>query len=497
MRRAAFRYFEQEGMKWHVSTTQNTRFRYGAIPRVERVDCSNCHTSNQFPMPFYCCLGILAVPSLHLYSTMSQEHVLASLPWGMVAEFVTFDDMLNARLMCHSICEGIGDSLSSEFCAQYLSKCLTARNMYFIPRLSDWKESATQLGTEELFLSETNLYFDKLLRVLRVLKWLPKSMAVAFNGKYGRHCLPLKWDEDENRATLQTFSPCRRGKSNCPTCRLKLRVLPLKEGDQEGLLAGTGRSLTRPSTDVHDYLEIHNKQGRQLDLHYYAPKCIPNLPNDLICPQCKVSDRRTLVLSEFSYKGEHGNVGDRPNRVVLSWTPRFDDSDDDEEEEIGCSSQEDEENPPPSPKRQKTESCGSTASHFPPRFDDMAIPIRIRPIALKPDCKFTTSIHCANCQEFGVFAPAGVCWNQSFRCANRKLQLPERLVGGALVRQKCSSKDCNLPISCPSCAHNRVHESYSTENRKPLPVTRQSHCGSCRQTFCDNDAWLSTNCHHS
>jgi hypothetical protein len=438
--------------------------------------------------------SIIRYPSpsyLLLHSPMSQEDVFYSWPWETIAGFCTFDEILNARLVCHSFCEGIGDGLSSEFCAQYLSYCLTERNIYFIPRLSDWKKTATQLDTEELFVSETRLYLDKLLRVLRVLKYLPKSMAVAFNGKYGRHCLPLTWDEQEQKATIQTFSPCPRGKSSCPTCRLKLKVEPMAGEDEEASVATTRRTPIMPTNDVHDYLEIHNKQGRQIDLHCYSSKCIPNLPGDLICPQCKVCDRRTLVLSEFSYKSEPGSVGGRPNCVVLSWTPRIDDDDGDD------GSSHEEAQGPPTRKRQKTEQVENSAPSVATMFDDMAIPTRVHPIAFKPDCKFTTSIHCTNCQKFGIFAPAGVCWNRIFCCAERKRQLPDKLMGGVLVRQKCSREDCNLPISCPQCAHNSVHGSYEDEREQSLPLTRQSHCDSCQITFCDNDAWMSTICHHS
>jgi len=133
---------------------------------------------------------------------------------------------------------------------------------------------------------------------------------------------------------------------------------------------------------------------------------------------------------------------------------------------------------------------------FPPMVEDMAIPIRSHPISLQRDTKFVISIHCTKCREFGIFAPAGVCWNQSFCCAERGRTIGDKTIGGVLVRQKCSSPECNSPVSCPQCAHSRIHEGYQDNNGESSPVIRVSHCDNCRLTFCDEDAWLSNICHH-
>eukprot|EP00980_Cylindrotheca_fusiformis_P030563 scaffold25036_cov166-Cylindrotheca_fusiformis.AAC.2 len=447
----------------------------------------------------------------------SKEELIDSLCWETIAPFCTLDQVLNARLVCRSFCKGIGNGLSLKVCADYLSQYLQERNIYFIPRLKDWDSSATQaLDTDEV--SSDDFRLDKLLHVLRVMKYLPKSMVVAFNATYGRHCLPVQWDETEEYPMYQTYDQCERGGSNCPTCRLKPKV-------QDGY------SSYRPMNDVHDYAVAPNKRRQLLDLHEYAPICIPNLPNDLICPHCRVADRRTLVLSEFSYKSEHAA---QPNRVRLSFTPSddvYDDDDDyyneggfgnlayrtnrilltnrglryanqpdsdDDEDSFGSSSEEEEQ---PAPKRQKS-GARAPARHrpgfrFAPKFDDMAIPTRRRPIQLKSHCKFAISIHCTNCQEFGIFAPAGVCWNRDFCCAYRKGEASETtLVGGALVRQRCSAKDCDLPIACPHCAQGSFLEQYEVTQDMQDGVTRPSHCATCNLTYCDRHADLSTSCNH-
>eukprot|EP00980_Cylindrotheca_fusiformis_P030564 scaffold25036_cov166-Cylindrotheca_fusiformis.AAC.3 len=397
-----------------------------------------------------------------------EEELIDSLPWKAITPFCTLDQVLNARLVRRSLCEVIGNGLSPQECADYLSHFLVQRNIFFIPHLQHWKESATQEVDAQMFGTANDLHLDKLLRVFRVMKHLPESMAVAFSGKHGRHCLPLKWDEEEKRAKIHTYAPCRRGKSNCASCRLKLKV---RESE----------SSFRPTNNVYDGIEAYDKQQRQIDLHEYSSKCIPNLPNDLICPQCKVGDRRTLVLSEFSYKSDvHSR---RPDCVLLSFTPSFRSSEKEEQ---------------PAPKRQKTaeRAANPGASLFPPRYDDMAIPTRLYPLELKPDCKFAMSIHCTNCQEFGIFAPAAVCWNQDFCCAFRRTQpLDATMVGGTMTRKKCSVNDCNRPTCCPQCAHDSSHHAY--EDDRAQVVLRTYHCCSCNQTYCDADAWLSTTCHHS
>jgi hypothetical protein len=398
-----------------------------------------------------------------------------SLPWEIITRFLNFDEILKVRVVSQAFRQCIEDCLSSDFCSRSLFRFLEERNIYLVSGdLENFMTLATQSDEiDDFFLTETSNYFNKLLLILRVLRYLPKSVVVAFNGKYGRHCIPIQWDDQEKDAILQSFSPCER--EQCPTCSLKL--------PSQSPIHSTY------TNNIYDYLEFHNKRG-VVDLHQYVPKCIPNLPADLRCPNCLVTNQRTLILSEFSYKSESGGATDRPSHTLLTWTPKIDadvESSSDSGEQVT--------------KRQKVEfEERYTRNPFPPMFDDMAVPVRTQPLRLKSDCKFAISIHCSSCQKFQVFAPSAVCWNNAFRCEERGKQHGygkyHTIVGGVLVRQQCSSPDCLRPVSCPHCAHNISHRGYDDEEQD-YTVIRKSNCASCNLTFCDEHAWLSTICHHS
>ena len=188
----------------------------------------------------------------------------------------------------------------------------------------------------------------------------------------------------------------------------------------------------------------------------------------------------------------------------------------------------------------------------PPLYCDMAIPHRASPLPYKRDNKHALSIHCSSCNEFGILAPASVCWDQSFPCHQRGLYLSDQqqqdgsaekakdesrpkttpksalqinengfdesiddgsqhqidptMIGGILVRTRCSAAGCERPILCGQCHHAIWHEPYgnggtnwmgvSQSNLASPTIRHSSHCPSCRETYCHEHAWLCTICHH-
>lgn len=358
---------------------------------------------------------------------------MISLPWEMILGFCTLDEILSVRSVSKDLSAVVTSAISSDYCSHFLQEYLKKQNVYYIPHLRHWKTSATQDELQGIFSKEESkdLYLKRLLGVLRVIKYLPMSTVVAFDANLGRHCLPVRWNATTNNSEVVTFaSPSQRnaGRASCP---------PRK-----------GEPLTSPKTptnNIYNHLELQSENGHPIDLQSYSSTCVPSMPDDLICPACREAEYRTLVLSEFSYRCEPGSVDERPNRVQLSWTPLIE----------GCIG---------NIKKKRRVEIEDSSNSFPPMMEDMAIPIRSHPLPLQRDCKFAISIHCTKCKEFGVFGPAAVCWSQSFCCAERGRTIGEKTLGGVLVRQRCSCAQCYRPVSCPQCAHTRMHEGYQDSN---------------------------------
>jgi hypothetical protein len=422
---------------------------------------------------------------------MSAEvDLFAGLPWAVITEYASVQEVLQARLVCRDWCLAVTESVGLDWCAQHLSQCLRDRNLYLLTNTnSEWKTSVTQTNVTDLLVVQANSSstscLDQWLRVLRVMKHLPASIAVAFSAKYGRHCVPMTWDDQTKTSAILNYSKCQT--PNCPTCQLK----------------PPARKEKTKNDSIDHHLELHNKRG-PIDLTHYAPKCIPNIPSDLTCPHCRTRDRRTLVLSEFSYQSAPAAATDRPNNVQLTWTPRQDDETDGElisEEEEDSSNYKDHTTlSPPAAKRSKLESVAdedfsTPSSSFPPSqvYDDMAIPIRHEPIRLKSDSKHAMSMHCVQCQKFAILAPAGVCLDREIVCPERGRHLDDStILGGVLVRTQCTLPDCHKPIGCSQCAHHTWHDAYDGGER----IRRLSHCDTCKQVYCDEHAWISIVCHH-
>jgi len=313
---------------------------------------------------------------------------------------------------------------------------------------------------------------DELLRFMRVLKYLPKCVAVCYNGKYGRHCQVVDVTTTYRRHRIPTRdSPyfttyalaeplprCRRGKKNgCPTCQMRI---PSVENTASGSSGGIGtdddgdddvreenasddddelehnaaedenggddgeEEASRTSDlevgpNIDDYFRIELAGGeRRLVLDTYYASCVPNLPSHLVCPRCRVRDRRTLLLSEFSYRSEPGTDRADPRVAPLTFTPAELLEDDDLDSEADDNEEDGAEiehgGSPARCRKRKREAASSPSEPFPPRqYFDAFIPREEDPaepeefIPPPPsDCKWAVSIHCVSCRDFGVIAPA-------------------------------------------------------------------------------------------
>lgn len=312
---------------------------------------------------------------------------------------------------------------------------------------------------------------------INLRKYLPMEVAVAFNGKYGRHCIPLEFSPETGQAEPRLFPACAKGK--CSTCKLRIP------------------EDTDPDAKIHAYIHIPNKHGNPLDLTRFYNKCVPNLPPDLICPSCRCTDRRTLVLSTLSYPS---NATSGQN-TLLTYTPR--DKDEAEAENSDDTETEDEEQEEPQPKKQRLVGPDESFA-FPVIHEDLSLPTKWKPLERTNGVKHAIAIHCVSCQQFGVLAPAGPCCDARFPCHERTRQVMEgkhvATIGGVFVRRKCSNQDCLHPISCEACSRevdHPVHDRDSAEGADvPPTVAHKTRCQACNLRHCNECAWLSTICHH-
>jgi hypothetical protein len=155
---------------------------------------------------------------------------------------------------------------------------------------------------------------------------------------------------------------------------------------------------------------------KRLRLDVYHNKCIPNLPSDLVCPVCRVIDRRTLMLTEISYVTEPGTerrfgVGrmqqGRPLVQAeidsLTFTPAAARrSPEGENEGIG--------------EPITTRSDRELVESFPPRYGEPFLYNHVNHRDREADMnrKHAISIHCEGCGSFGVLAPAAVRYDSPF-----------------------------------------------------------------------------------
>ena len=478
---------------------------------------------------FYSANVISTIRMSSPYSPQEKEQELASLlPWGIIAESLELQEVLQTRLTCHSLCEALAEQVSPVTCSRHIARVLVQRNLYVIPNVLlslDWVTETTRDSEEAIVhmlmlasasAEEGGGALDSLLRMIKVMKYLPKQAAVAFNGKHGRHLLPLQWDEEKKCSNFLSHEPCQR--KSCVTCKFRIPVnraaAAATSDDDDG--------RRRNNNNIDDHLEFRKPKG-PIDLHSYHTTCVPNLPRDLHCPMCRTTDQRTLVLSEVAYRSDSRPVN-RPDKVLLTWTPHQEQaangnssSDDDDDDDNDDDDDDDDasdhsfvvvRHDEPSPKRRKTDKDDQVLL-FPPLYDDMAIPSTTQPIRLKADCKHAISIHCSHCGEFGVIGPAAVCWNPDFPCHERGHNLSsdkyQTVVGGVLVRSKCSSTstssssssasspgddNCQRSTLCESCTRGgstttMIHSAY-LEDTRGSTVLFSGMCHHCHEPFCSD-----------
>jgi hypothetical protein len=431
-------------------------------------------------------------------TSASPQELASLLPWGIIAESLDLEEVLQTRLTCHSLCEALAEHVSPSTCSRYLAMLLEQRNLFVIPDVNYWVTETARESEATVQLFSTAAALDSLLRMIKVMKYLPKQAAVAFNGKHGRHLRPLRWDEETKATNLFSHEPCQR--KPCVTCKFRIPVR-----------TATSSSAGRRN-NIDDHLEFRKRKA-PLDLHSYHTTCVPNLPRDVHCPMCRTTDQRTLVLSEVAYRSDSRPVN-RPDHVLLTWTPHEDqvanensfydddiESDDEPSDNSVVVVRRDDDDEPSS-KRHKIESDDDDDDDddgdeepvsFPPLYDDMAIPSTTNPIRLRADCKHAISIHCSHCGEFGVVGPAAVCWNPEFPCHERGHNLSDSyqtVLGGVLVRSQCSNStspggNCQRSTLCESCTRGpTIHSAYLEDTRGTSLLSGMCHL--CHEPFCSD-----------
>jgi hypothetical protein len=448
----------------------------------------------------------------------------SSLPWEVIGSYLQLNDVLNLRLTSTSLTRTLSETISPSTCARYLAGILHPQHFYVCSDTRQWKTTSSNDSEllEQLFINKKNTSssfpLDQLLKICRLLQNIPQQAAIGYNGKYGRYILPMNPKNGEPKK----FSKCTR--QNCTSCKVvKPPLLGQRDFDTE-------TSLTFRLT-VDSFVEITNAQGMPLDLHIFTEgKCIPNLPPDLCCPQCCITDRRTLLLSSMSYQSDTPSANHQQQLPTL--TPKLfdddfdcDESDDDLDE--GIHSNDDDDHPSDEDvddpqaqertaarRRRQQQQNGANKrqklSHhhfldnFPPLYNDHGIPLRQRAIPYDADCKHALALHCTHC-HFGILAPATPCFsgNNRFPCYLLGRQLTDKygtIVGGMLVRSRCSVQDCDSATLCGACQSSNQHAPYGTHptdnHNETDTVQFSSHCSTCHQSYCTEHAWHSTVCHH-
>jgi hypothetical protein len=408
-----------------------------------------------------------------------QDAIIIGLPWELIAEFLTLTEILTTRLVSRSVISWVHD-LSPQTCGAMLEQALKSRNMHLVPRGS-WEDAVQdQQGIADMLIRDNIQHsspLDITLRCFRVLKSIPMEVAVAFNGEYGRHCIPLEYNVDKHITEFKLQKACSRRK--CKTCQL---FIPACED---------------PDTTINKYLTVPDKHGKKIDLTRFYNKCVPNLPPDLICPSCRCSDKRTLVLSVLSYPSNSATT----KSTLLTYTPL---------QQEGTTTHgkietgDNEEEPVPPRKRPRIASPKQSFA-FPPICNDLSIPTRRAPLEQDSNIKHAIAIHCVSCTKFGVVAPAGPCLNERFPCHERaRLVTVGRhatTIGGIYVRRKCSNQRCLQAVSCETCSREVWHLAYDRQDRSNSVgvATVKTRCEHCNIRYCNDGqcARLTSVCHHS
>jgi hypothetical protein len=424
--------------------------------------------------------------SRSISSTLGNE-----ISWEWVAEFLTLQDMLSSRAVCKEWKQSLEETLSPRQCGIWLSRRLLRENLYLTDNLGLWKDASNEsIEMMARVLTHDNnsiLPVRALIDTLRVVKVFPSQAAVAFSAPYGRHCIPLHWDDNIETVVPTEYEACHRGgEQACAACRLVNRIPRRTNCHNE------------PTDDcIDDFYDILRggtaagaTSNEYVELKKYYPSCTPNLPPDLTCPVCRVSAERTLQLTEVSYASTEESSS--WNTVKLSLTPVRDNTDTNANANATQAR---------ITRQRRNDSWRDqlyAANAFPPApYRDVNIPID-HPPQRAANAKHCLAIHCDHCRQFGILAPVAVCGQGQFRCEDRLRYLnfgtDRSLTGSVFVRQLCSHPNCDRPTFCHRCCRTNVHRNDDTTNG--LTTTMQSHCDTCQITFCTEHHWQSTCCHH-
>jgi hypothetical protein len=413
----------------------------------------------------------------------------------------------------------------------------TARQAESLERLFLPPQSSTVAAATKIITS-THCAMDVLLRYLRVMHYLPQEAAVCYSGKSGRHCRPIvpvvQKDADAEQmknashyfpTKLYTYPPCHRGKRrNCPTCRVKIpAVRPTEQRFSDGesgsdeeqvdgeeqqevpaaaAAAPPGDDPPPPDDDpppvgnqkLDDFYQIQTSSGEHLRLDTYINKCIPNLPSDLTCPICRVTNQRTLQLTEVTYQSAPGTQRREHVTMPLTLTPNEEEDEDDEDDD-----QKPQASSPScivSPKRRRLHQDPDDATNlvddsssepeeiFPPIYQELFIPTTEEFQKPAEDCKTAISIHCQGCRQFAVIAPAVACLNSKFPCHSKTMQSgdPAIVIGGVLTRTRCRVSDCGCAALCRACSSLSKTMHYSRDNSSI--DYRLLQCRNCKRRCC-------------
>lgn len=394
-----------------------------------------------------------------------------------VASFLSLADILSCRLASMESLNLIHSALTVEDCADRLGHLLQNREAVVLGSTRRWKDAGNDTFQvlqclRQLDTVATNP-LDAVLRIMRILKHLPEQLAVLYTGKYGRFCAPCH--AESGTLQVDAYPPCPKGKKNCESCAFRIppRALLLDvagKQDEEGPMRNAAHnreggggdddeessdeSTEEKPPDIYSILSIkarHRNRARgvySMDLENFYCKCVPNLPHDLICPLCRVSNRRTLLLSAFSYQSEPSSAREQPGHMSLSFTPLV-------ESETKRARHE---------ERADNHDDNTTTDHFPPKeYVDMFLPSYSAHLLLRAlfrqDCKHAMAIHCTSCQKFGLIAPARLC----MPCLLR-LEGADQSVGGVVFRP--SRTEESFRMHCRWCSQANQETDSEQEEKE-------------------------------
>lgn len=436
-----------------------------------------------------------------------------------ICDFLTFPEALQMRTLGRRLRELVDECLTEDQCAIFLERKLQRENVYLFDDTREWKE-ATQNNRNTMkkvirptvFPKSNDLFpFHSLLNVVKVMNALPMEAAIGYSSRYGRVVIPheehircmIAEGEEEPRFHGRVYGPCPCPKDDeCQGCKL-IDNIPVRQD-----LVSTEGRVHDEGYSVDDFYTCSRTtdggKGVNVELKKYYPVCVPNVPSNLQCPVCRVSSRRTLFLTEVSYQSSETCRDYRFTQ--LAFTPR-------PTEEDGSKR----------PRREDTwrdRLFPTKHAYPPPPYREDCVHKNV-PLEHTADKKTCISIHCENCKQFGLLAPAVPCHTLGFPCESVRAQPQEGSVrdelyqadlGAVLVRRKCNAAvetPCNKAPLCTQCSSEIWHHVW--EGR---PDGRQQHhaylnnhginfivfCSSCRTCdlrLCHEHAWLSTICHHS